>query len=181
MLRWLTLLLVCSACVTTRPPPLGLATSQDVIARAERQAKLGARFREVGGTIAGIAAGVGGVVLLGSQLQPTQNVPGVGDPSLAGLQTAAERAQQFAADNKTRDRTIAATVLIGSVIVFLGACIASAIVDDGASDWLGEQRERELADLTPSETEANSKLLEAAQQAQKLPAEPGRTLTPRKR
>ena len=181
MLRWLALVLVNSACVTTRPPPLGLATSQDAIAKAERQAKLGARFREVGGTIAGIAAGVGGVVLLGSQLQPTLSAPTVSDPSLAGLQTAAERAQQFAADNKTRDRTIAATVLIGSVIVFLGACVASAIVDDGASDWLAEQRARELADLTPSETEANSKLLEAAQQAQKLPPEPGHTKTPRQR
>lgn len=181
MLRWLALMLVSSVCVTTRPPPLGLATSQDAIAKAERQAKLGARFREVGGTIAGIAAGVGGVVLLGSQLQPTQSAPTVSDPSLAGLQTAAERAQQFAADNKTRDRTIAATVLIGSVIVFLGACVASAIVDDGASDWLAEQRERELADLAPSETEANSKLLEAAQRAQKLPPEPGHTKTPRQR
>lgn len=181
MLRWLLPLLMGSACATTRPPPLGLATSQEVIAKAERQAKLGARFREVGGTIAGIAAGVGGVVLLGSQLQPTQNVPGVGDPSLAGLQTAAERAQQFAADNKTRDRTIASTVLIGSVIVFLGACVASAIVDDGASEWLARQRALELADLAPSETEANSKLLEAAQRAQKLPAEPGHTLKPRQR
>lgn len=181
MLRWLLPLLMGSACATTRPPPLGLATSQEVIAKAERQAKLGARFREVGGTIAGITAGVGGVVLLGSQLQPTQNVPGVGDPSLAGLQTAAERAQQFAADNKTRDRTIASTVLIGSVIVFLGACVASAIVDDGASEWLARQRALELADLAPSETEANSKLLEAAQRAQKLPAEPGHTLEPRQR
>lgn len=181
MLRWLLPVLMGSACATTRPPPLGLATSQEVIAKAERQAKLGARFREVGGTIAGIAAGVGGVVLLGSQLQPTQNVPGVGDPSLAGLQTAAERAQQFAADNKTRDRTIASTVLIGSVIVFLGACVASAIVDDGASEWLARQRALELADLAPSEAEANSKLLEAAQRAQKLPAEPGHTLKPRQR
>lgn len=141
MLRW--------ACVTTRPPPLGLATSQEAIAKAERQAKLGARFREVGGSIAGIAAGVGGVVLLGSQLQPTQGATTVSDPSVAGLQTAAERAQQFAADNKTRDRTIAATLLIGSVVFFLGACVASAIVDDGASEWLAEQRARELAELTP--------------------------------
>lgn len=181
MLRWLTILLLCSACVTTRPPPLGLATSQDVIAKAERQAKLGVRFREVGGTIAGIAATVGGAVLLGSQLQPTPGSVPLSDPSLAGLQTAAERAQQFAADNTTRDRAISATVLIGSVVVFLGACVASAVVDDGASDWLAEQRERELADLTPSEAEANSKLLEAAQRAQKLAPEPGRTLTPRRR
>lgn len=181
MRRWVALFLVSSACVTTRPPALGLATSQDAIAKAERQAKLGARFREVGGTIAGIAAGIGGVVLLGSQLQPTQGAATVTDPSLAGLQTAAERAQQYAADNKTRDRTIAASVLIGSVVVFLGACVASAIVDDGATDWLAEQRLRELADLTPSETEANSKLLEAAQRAQKLPAEPGHTSRPRQR
>lgn len=182
MLRWVALLGVVNvACVTTRPPPLGLATSQEAIAKAERQAKLGARFREVGGSIAGIAAGVGGVVLLGSQLQPTQGVASSVDPSLAGLQTAAERAQQFAADNKSRDRTIAATVLIGSVVVFLGACVASAIVDDGASEWLAEQRALELAELTPSETEANSKLLEAVQRAQKLPAEPGHTLKPRQR
>ncbi|MBL8940634.1 MAG: hypothetical protein JNM69_39180 [Archangium sp.] len=181
MRRWVALLFVSSACVTTRPPPLGLAASQDAIAKAERQAKLGARFREVGGTLAGIAAGIGGVVLLGSQLQPTQSAATVTDPSLAGLQTAAERAQQFAAENKARDRTIAASVLIGSVVVFLGACVASAIVDDGASEWLAEQRARELADLTPSESEANSKLLEAALAAQKLPAEPGHTLKPRQR
>ena len=71
---------------------------------------------------------------------------------------------------------------MGALGVFLGACVASAIVDDGASEWLLEQREQEKLELTPSESQANRDLLEAALVAQQQPQEPGgRTLRPGKR
>jgi hypothetical protein len=172
------LLTVGSACASVRPPPLGLRADQSAVAKAERQAKQAAEVRSAAAAIAGIAGGVGGVVLLGSQLQPVSVAPGATDPSLAGFQTEAQRLQQLSMDNKTRDRTIAASILLGAAGVFLGACVVSAVIDDGASEWLAIQRQREQQDLTPTEADANRELLAAAREAQKVPAPPGRTLRP---
>lgn len=170
-------LLVSASCVTPRPAPRGLATSAESVATAERQVKDARKVREVAASLAGIVAGAGGVVLLGSQLQPIQASPGSTDPSLAGFQTASQRLQELALDNKSRDRTIAAGLLVGSLGGFLVACVASAVIDDGASEWLVAQREGEARELAVSERDANRALLEAALAAQNGPKETGgRTL-----
>lgn len=178
--RLLPLLLACS-CATVRPPPDGLRTAPDAVAKAEQQVKQAAKVREVAATISGVIAGAGGVVLLGSQLQPIQTAPGSSDPSLAGIPTTAERLQQLSADNKSRDRTIAAGLALGSVGVFLGACVASAVMEDGASEWLAEQRAKETRDLTPVEADANRALLDAARLAARAAPTPGWTLRPGQR
>ncbi|MDP3232986.1 MAG: hypothetical protein Q8N26_09425 [Myxococcales bacterium] len=183
MRGWLLIaLFVGSACVTTRPAPLGLKTDPAAIAKAEQQTRDAAKVREVAAAVAGIMAGIGGVVFLGSQLQPVQTAPSTNEPSIAGFQTATQQLQQRALDNRDRDRAISAGLLVGGLGVFLGACVASAIVDDGASEWLLEQREQEQRELTPTESQANRELLEAALEAQKRPTEPGgRTLRPGQR
>ncbi len=183
MRGWLLIaLFVGSACVTTRPAPLGLKTDTAAIAKAEQQTKDAAKVREVAAAVAGIMAGIGGVVFLGSQLQPVQTAPSTNEPSIAGFQTATQQLQQRALDNRDRDRSISAGLLVGGLGVFLCACVASAIVDDGASEWLLEQRKTEARELTSTESQANRELLEAALEAQKRPTEPGgRTLRPGKR
>ncbi len=183
MRGWLLIaLLVSSACVTTRPAPLGLRTEPGAVAKAEQQTRDAAKVREVAAAAAGIMAGIGGVVFLGSQLQPVQTAPSTNEPSVAGFQTATQQLQQRALDNRDRDRSISAGLLVGGLGVFLGACVASALVDDGASEWLLEQREQEKRELTPTESQANRELLEAALEAQKQPQESGgRTLRPGKR
>ena len=171
-----------SGCVTTRPAALGLRTEPDAVAKAEQQTRNAAKVREVAATVAGIMAGAGGVVFLGSQLQNVQTAPSTNDPSVAGFQTTTQRLQALALDNRNRDRSIAAGLTIGALGVFIGACVASALVDDGASEWLLEQRQQEARDLTPTEAVANRALLEAALEAQKGPPEPGgRTLRPGQR
>lgn len=183
MRAWLLIaLLGSSACVTTRPAPLGLGTAPDAVAKAEQQAHNSAKVREVAAAVAGVMAGIGGVVFLGSQLQPVATAPSTNEPSVAGFQTATQRLQELALDNRNRDRSISAGLLVGALGAFLGACVASALVDDGASEWLVEQRQHEARDLTPPESVANRELLEAALDAQKGPQEPGgRTLRPGQR
>lgn len=183
MRGWLLIaLIVSSACVTTRPAPLGLRTDPDAVAKAEQQTKDAAKVREVAAAVAGIMAGIGGVVFLGSQLQPVQTAPSTNEPSISGFQTATQQLQQRALDNRDRDRSISAGLLVGALGGFVGACVASAIVDDGASEWLLAQRQEEARELTPTEAQANRELLEAALEAQQQPQEPGgRTLRPGQR
>lgn len=183
MRGWLLIALFgSSACVTTRPTTLGLSTDATAVAKAEQQTKNAAKVREVAATVASIMAGIGGAVFLGSQLQNVQTAPSNNDPSVAGFQTTTQRLQELALDNRNRDRSIVAGLMIGALGGFLGACVASALVDDGASEWLLEQRQQEARDLTPTEAVANRQLLEAALEAQKGPKEPGgRTLRPGQR
>lgn len=175
-MRWLLLCGV-MGCATTRATPQGLMSDPDDVALSERRVKEAARVREVGATIASVGAVAGTILLMGSQLQPVQTV----DPSFGTVPVDTQLLQQRAVENRNRDRTIASTILLSSIGVFLGACIVSAFIDGGSSEWLAEQRALEARQLAPVEAEANQKLYEAAKKAQGLAPEPGTTTRPGQR
>ncbi len=172
-LRFLLLLVFASGCVHSGPVPRGLLTPADDVARAERLAKQAAQVRAVSAGIAGIAAGVGAIFLLGSQLQPTEQTA---QPEAS---TTGVAIQQLRLVNRERDRAIGTVLVVGALGFALAAVGVSAIVDGGASEWLEEQRRLERRDLTVPEAVANQQLLEATREAQKAaPTGSGRTLTP---
>lgn len=169
---WVSLLSM--GCVSARPA-VGLKASWDEVASAERKVRDAAKVREVGGLISGLGVAVGLLFVLGAQAQNTNPVV---DPVLAQGSDVGNRIRELTAQNARRDSGIGTALIAGSSAAFLLVCAASAFVDGGASEWLLAQREQERRDLVPEEGAANEALLQAAQQAQRLPPEPGQTLRP---
>lgn len=178
MSRWIAVTAVsCVAlgCVTGRGAPRGLQSDGDQVAEAERLVKKAANVREIGAGLSGVAAGVGALLLIGTQAQPT---PSPADSSFGNVPVQSEVVRQRILQVKENDRTYGVATIVGALGVFLGACLVSAGIDAGSSEWLLEQRSLEVEQLTVPENEANRRLFEAAKEAQKLPAPSGTTIRP---